>query len=147
MVQALPCSMEVINSCEALKQDSALGITVAIYPLGYERFLGPELEGPVPTLFSDEPSKAQRAFMKSLQFAYNCLQALVETLLERRELTTAEAEAYLANPAPGVVKRPFQKPWNAAEVPSSGSNSVASKNSSKSGKGTQSYINLSHLPR
>ncbi len=83
MVQALPCSMEVINSCEALKQDSALGITVAIYPLGYERFLGPELEGPVPTLFSDEPSKAQRAFMKSPQFAYNCLQALVKS--QKRE--------------------------------------------------------------
>ena len=42
---------------------------------------------PVPTLFSDEPTKSLEEIKKSPEFAFGCLQALVSRLVERGELS------------------------------------------------------------
>ena len=76
--------------------------------------MGPYLEGPVPTIFSSEPAKTKKTLNNSPQYAYDCMQALLSRLVERQELTVMEAEAYLSDPAPGVVTRPFVHPWPAS---------------------------------
>lgn len=63
----------------------------------------------------------------SPQLAYDCMQALVSKLVERKELSIDEAVAYLENPAPRVQKRPFQRSWSQAEQGAGTSGSSASK--------------------
>ena len=45
------------------------------------------LSGPVPKLFSEEPSKSYEELKRSPEFAFGCLQALVSRLVERGELS------------------------------------------------------------
>ncbi len=136
IVQALPCSLKAIKASAVLSSDGAAGITIAAHPLGYDRFESPATGWPVPTMFSSEPTKAQKALQESPEFAYECLQDLVANLLERQELTAEQAAAYLADPSQGRIKRPFKKAMEAKATSSRDrSNSSSSHKPSKEEKG------------
>ncbi len=87
MVQALPCSKEEINASPTLQTDVTPGIIVASYPVGYLSFDGSTADGPVPTLFSNDPEATLKRLRDTPEFAFECLQALVSRLYAREELT------------------------------------------------------------
>ncbi len=87
MTQALPCSLDVVNSSPDLRADHAMGMVVGKYPVLMDKFDDPSVLGPVPVYFSNDPEKTLKELKESPEYAYECLQALVSKLLARKELT------------------------------------------------------------
>ena len=119
IAQALPCSISTIEGNPSLRSDHTRGIMVGKFPLQYERFNDVEASGPVPTFFSNKPEQTLEELRKDPDFAFKCLQALVSRLLVRKDLTTEEALAYMANPEEGDSRRGLKRTWKADE-PESG---------------------------
>jgi hypothetical protein len=85
MVQALPCSLELIKSSPVLRQDHSRGIVIDERDIHHEQFA--DIPGPVPTFFSEDPKKTRQELLSSPEYAYNCLQALAARLLRTNEIT------------------------------------------------------------
>ena len=87
IVQALPCSYNVIEANPNLQTDHTRGILVEKYQIHYDKFDDKVAAGPIPTFFSSKPDQTLAELKKSPEYAFKCLQALVSRLLVRRELS------------------------------------------------------------
>ena len=119
MVQALPCSLNLVKATPTLRQDSTRGIVVAKFHIGYTRFAN--LPGPKPMFFSEDPVATAAELRSSPQLAFDCMQILLARLIETEELTKEEAEEFLGNPVLGKTRTPLVRTWDsmAKEKPSS----------------------------
>ncbi len=135
MTQALPCSINTVNSNPHLQADHSRGLIVSKYPVLFDKYDDPSVLGPAPTYFSNDPDKTRRELQESPAYAYECLQILVSKLLARKELSIAEATAYLKNPLEKDASTNLKGSWQSKQQPTSRSSIHTPTDKGKTGRG------------
>ena len=125
MVQALPCSLDLVKATPSLRQDNTRGIIVADFPIGYTAFNN--IPGPVPMFFSEEPNTTEKELRKSPQFAFDCMEILMSRLLDTDQITKEFAEEFLKDPLLGKFRTPLVRTWETVAGTASNSQKKASK--------------------
>ena len=116
-LQTLPAPVGVMEGSPILMGENVAVVNTFTWDVKAQGFTEPELRGPIPIFFAEEPDEAAASldrYPEALRGDYN---KLMKRFLSFECLTSQEAKAYVKAPRLGRARRPLWIPEERASQP------------------------------
>jgi hypothetical protein len=114
-LQGMPCSGAYLTSQPTMCKDNVPVIVLAQTDVDCAMFDGTHQAGPVPVLFSSDPTGAAKQLTDNPALAHAYCQALSARLFAPEALSALEAMAWAQGPREGKGESPFIREWTSPQ--------------------------------